>query len=214
MKKSITKKMLMRMSAQADEADLHGHHGIAAHLTGQIVKYASDVRDNDEDYEYSKEDMIEDMKVHLWDASVRFFDYHDTIPDGRDIESLIDDLCIDFAEQLGNLVPGSKIGKFEPKIPGEDDSLKPPDGSEEIHWEISFKPEGDDEVMVLESGESPDDDEGEPVDEKYVEDSEGDAESADGFAEAEEEDDEEEDDTDDTEEEDEEDDTEEEDEEE
>ena len=57
MKKTINKKMMLRLAAQANEADLYGSHHIADNLTHILIKHAEEgrVRNEDTGYTYSKE---------------------------------------------------------------------------------------------------------------------------------------------------------------
>ena len=56
------------------------------------------------------------------------------------------------------MLPGDKIGRFEPEVPGEEDSGDSEDV--ELHWSVGFKPVGDENVITL-SDDDDDDDEDE-----------------------------------------------------
>jgi len=121
MKRTISKRVFLRLTAQADEADIYGHTDIASNLTSQILKYADDVRDEteNEDYVYSKDDMMEEIKDNLWDCASRMFDYYDEIPDARDIQSIIDFEAESFISYIESLV-NKDVGPFEPATAGEE----------------------------------------------------------------------------------------------
>ncbi|HUU88446.1 MAG TPA: hypothetical protein VMX17_11940 [Candidatus Glassbacteria bacterium] len=145
MKRSINKKMMLRLAAQADEADLYGSHHIADNLTYVLKKYAEEnnIRDNDTNYEYNKKELIEDVENMMWDAATRVFDYYDELPDGRDIEDFIETFTNEYMQGLDNIIH-SKVGKHEEKTPGEETVDKgTPD--EVVHWEIKFENNDDDD---------------------------------------------------------------------
>lgn len=136
----------MRLAAQANEADLYKHYKIADRLTNVLVKYseAGLVRNEkeDEEYEYSKEELLEDIEAILWDATTRVSDYYDELPDGRDLDDFVKTFADEFLAGLDNLTH-SKIGKHEKPTPGEteDDDEK---ADEVVHWEIKFLNDNED----------------------------------------------------------------------
>ena len=144
MKRTINNRMMVRLAAQANEADLHGNYNVANHLTNVLLKYAENEKIRNEkeedEYEYSKEELSEDIKDGLWDIATRFFDYYDSLPDARDIEDFVDSFSKDFIRGLDNIVPGEKIGKYEPETPGEQ---KGNDNEDIVHWEIKFVNDND-----------------------------------------------------------------------
>jgi len=123
MKKTISKRVFLRLTAQADEADIYGDSNIASSLTSQVVKYANKVRDleNNEGYEYSKDDLVEEIKESFWDCATRIFNYYDETPDARDIQNIIDFETESFINYIENLI-NKDIGPFEPKVVGEDEN--------------------------------------------------------------------------------------------
>jgi hypothetical protein len=142
MKRSINKKMMLRLAAQANEADLYGSHRIADNLTQVLTKHAAEglVRDEDTGYTYSKEELVKDVESMMWDAATRVFDYYDELPDGRDIEDFISTFTSEYMSGIDNIVH-NKVGKHEEETPGEERIEGAPD--EVVHWEIKFVPDED-----------------------------------------------------------------------
>ena len=120
--RTISKKTLLRLEAQANEADICGANHIADQITHQIEKYATAdaVRDTEDNYEYSKEEMVEDIKKSLWEAATRIFDYYDETPDAREIQDLIDFEADHFVSYFDNLVH-KNIGPYEKEVPGQEE---------------------------------------------------------------------------------------------
>lgn len=147
MKKTISKRVFLRLTAQADEADIYGHSNIASNLTSQVVKYADNVRDLEDnaEYEYSKDDLIEEVKESLWDCATRVFDYYDETPDARDVQSIIDFETESFISYIESLVRKG-VGPFEPKVVGEyDDDNEYVEEDEDKFVEFADKYEDEDE---------------------------------------------------------------------
>jgi len=148
MNKTISKRVFLRLTAQADEADIYGHSNIASSLTSQVVKYADSVRnaEDNEDYEYSKEELMEEIKDRLWDCATRIFDYYDETPDARDIQGIIDFEAESFVSYIESLV-SKDVGPFEPKVIGEDENEEyiEEDDEEEKFVEFTLDDEEDDD---------------------------------------------------------------------
>lgn len=142
-KKTISKNLLLRLVAQAEEAEIHKHTKIATDLTNVITKFAENhlVRDDDDEkYEYKNEDLAEDIKVLVWSAAMRVFDYYDHLPDAREIDQVIEDLTENMLGSFENLIEGTHKGKYEPKTPGESEEKMKDEVVEEdeITWRISL----------------------------------------------------------------------------
>jgi len=121
MKKTVSNRVFLRMSVQADEADIYGHSTIASNLTSQILKCAANVRSEEEDvnYEYSKDELVDEVKEYLWDCATRIFNYYDETPDAKDIQSIIDFESESFISYVESLI-SKDIGAHEPKVVGEE----------------------------------------------------------------------------------------------
>jgi hypothetical protein len=168
MNKTISKKVFLRLTAQADEADIYCDHTVATALTGQILKYADNmIRDEAEDkeYEYSKEQLVEDVKQLMWDAATRIFDFYDETPDAKNVEEIIDFETDTFLEYFDNLIK-KPVGKFEPKTPGEDFTSE-----EEDEDKFEFDDNEDDATVLAEIEDDKDEaaDEDENKDEVEIE---------------------------------------------
>jgi hypothetical protein len=154
MKKTISNRVFLRLSAQAEEADIYGDKVISANLTNQILKYADNIRSKDEEFEYKKEDLIEEIKEKLWDSATRVFDYYDETPDAREVQDIIDfesESLISYFESLIH----KKIGPYEPKVVGEED------------YEDEFiEDDTEDVVTFVDDSDNEDEDEDEDEDEK------------------------------------------------
>ena len=165
MKRTISNKVLLRMAAQADEADVYNDVVVSNHLTNQIEKFAEiGVRADTEEYEYSKEDLLEDVKEHLWDIFSRVCDYFEEVPDGKEVEEVLSFEAETLLENLENLIHGN-VGAHEVATPGEE-------VGEEL-FEVS-----DDFVLNLDGDEEDDEDSDEEDDPDEMEtDDEEDEES-------------------------------------
>jgi hypothetical protein len=115
---SISRKLLLRLAAQADEADICDDAKVAENLTNQIKKVA--VRNDDEEYSYSKSELCSNLQEIFWDAATRIFDYYDETPDTKKVQDIIDSELECFVESVESLINKDK-GEYEPKTPGEDE---------------------------------------------------------------------------------------------
>jgi len=143
--KTISKRVLLRLAAQADEADIYGDEKVAFNLTKQIEKYASSkTRSDDEDYKYSKEELAEDLGDMFWDAAVRIFDYYDETPDTKQIQEIVDFEMENFLTAVEGLIH-KDIGPHEPPSPGEEKD----DGQHEVNENLfEMNDESEDEYEV------------------------------------------------------------------
>jgi len=118
--RTISRKILLRLAAQADEADIYGDEKVACNLTEQIKKHAAlQVRSDDQPYEYSKEELTEDLEGAFWDAAVRVFDYYDETPDAKQIQEIVDFEVESFLGAIEETIH-KDIGSNEPETPGEE----------------------------------------------------------------------------------------------
>ena len=160
MKRTISHKVLLRLAAQADEADIYNDITTSNHLTDQIEKFAEvGVRSDDAEYEYSKDDLLEDIKEHLWDIFSRVCDYYEQVPDGREVEEVLSFEAGTLLENLESLIKGN-VGAHEPAVPGEEK------GEEVFEVSDEFALDLDDEEKEKEDeeDENPDDEDTEEED--------------------------------------------------
>jgi len=110
--RTITKKLSLRLKAQAKEADLVGLKKLAGHL-GRLSK--TKTRPTEESYVYAEEE------GPIWEAVLRIADYYDCNVNPEliqnNIEKLSKDLVIAVSKQAG-IKHG--VGVFEPTVPGEE----------------------------------------------------------------------------------------------
>lgn len=170
-KKTVSKNLLLRLSAQADEAEIYGNTKVASALTDTIVRLAEDeaIRESDEGYEYKSKELIEDIRVLVWSAAMRVFDYYENLPDARIIDDVVEDLTDTVVSAFENLVEGTDKGKYEPEVPGESEEAKNDTVEEdEITWKVSL-PESSGHEMFIQDEES---DEEEKEEEEMIEEDE------------------------------------------
>ena len=120
--RTISKNILKRLAAQANEADMYNDIKTADNLTKQIEKYAADdkVRSDDDKYEYSKEELAADLEKTFWDAAVRVFDYYEATPDAKEVQEIIEAQVDHFLGTIENMIPEKDIGAHEPEVMGEE----------------------------------------------------------------------------------------------
>lgn len=118
MSRTITNRILLRLVAQANEADIYGDITIADKITAQIQKCSFDIRADDAKYEYSKGELEEDLQKLFWEAAVRIFDYYDETPDLREVQDAIDSELESFVNSIESFI-SKDVGAYEPKMPGE-----------------------------------------------------------------------------------------------
>jgi len=162
-KRTISNNLLLRLEAQANEADIHGNEDIADKITDVMVE--SSVRGDEDEYKYTSNDLKKDIGVLLWSAAMRVFDYYDKMPDARDIDSAVKQLTDDVFSVFDNLIEGDVVGKYEPKTPGEKE-IEPTNENEidENHVEWTIKPSDDElskRTITIEDNEDEDEDEDE-----------------------------------------------------
>ncbi len=148
--RTISKNILLRLTAQANEADIYNDVKTADHLTKQIEKYADDaVRADDAKHTYSKEQLAEDLETAFWDAAVRIFDYYEETPDAKEIQEIVEAQAGSFLETIENMIH-KDVGAYEEDVPGEDKVI-----DKEVH-ETSFDIDQDDEDEYEEDEEDED----------------------------------------------------------
>ncbi len=134
-KRTISKNLLLRLSAQADEAEIYGNTKVAAALTDTITRFAEEnaIRGDDEKYEYRSDDLRKDVRILVWSAAMRVFDYYENLPDARRIDEVVDDLTDTLVAAFENLVDGTDKGKYEPATPGEHSDVMEEDS---VTWDV------------------------------------------------------------------------------
>ena len=164
MKRTISQKVLLRMAAQADEADVFNDVVVSNHLTNQIEKFAEvGVRDDTQEYKYTKEELLEDVKEHLWDIFSRVCDYFEEVPDGKEVEEVLSFEAETLLENLENLIHGN-VGAHEESIPGEEEGEELFEVSDELVLNLDnsdedSEEEDEDDPDEMETGEDDEDDE-------------------------------------------------------
>lgn len=145
MKRTISNKVLLRMAAQADEADVFNDAVVSNHLTNQIQKFAEiGVRDDTQEYKYTKEELLEDVKEHLWDIFSRVCDYFEEVPDGKEVEEVLSFEAETLLENLENLIHGN-VGAHEDSIPGEEEGEELFEVSDELVLNLDNDSEEEDD---------------------------------------------------------------------
>ena len=125
MSRTISNRILLRLVAQANEADLYGDVPIADKITAQIPE---EVRPDDAEYKYSKDELEGDLQELFWKAAIRIFDYYDETPDLREIQEVIDSELESFVDSVESFIT-KDTGPYEPQMPGEvagDDIVEEP----------------------------------------------------------------------------------------
>jgi len=143
----------MRLTAQADEAEIYGHSKIASELTNQIVKCADEnlVRGSNEPYKYTREDLMDDIRKLVWSSGLRVFDYYEHLPDARDINDIVDELTESVVGSFESIVKGVDVGHYEPGVLGEDKSMRPEHS--EVNWDISLDTGEEGHPVVVEDND-------------------------------------------------------------
>lgn len=115
--RTISKNLKLRLMAQAEEANFRGLEKVAMKLNHQVNN--TPIRQDADEYLYSRSDLHNDVEDLLWKAAVRTQDYFGKTSDageiGELIESMADELISTLRTKLGNPV----IGPHEPLVPGE-----------------------------------------------------------------------------------------------
>lgn len=116
--RTITELHRDRLIAEADEADTEGLAKVAENLTRQIER--TSVRANEAGYTYANEDFAQDVQDNLWSVIIRTADFHGATIDSKKAQELVDF----YSDELVSVIKGagkitSKIGAYEPPVPGE-----------------------------------------------------------------------------------------------
>lgn len=116
--RTISKNLMERLVAQAEEAEIRGLTKVASHLTEKIE--ISPVRSDSDDYTYSKDSLKSDVESKLWDAAIRVSDFHNKSIDSKDVQDVIETYAEKIIDEL-QVIAGIRhgVGNYEPTLPGE-----------------------------------------------------------------------------------------------
>jgi len=115
--RTISKNLKLRLLAQAQEANFHGFEKIAVQLNRQVN--STPIRQDTEEYVYSRSDLYNDVEDLLWRAAVRTQDYFGKTADAGQVGSLIESFADELISSLRTKIGGDVIGPHEPIVPGE-----------------------------------------------------------------------------------------------
>ncbi len=119
--RTIKESLLLRLAAQAAEADQQGLTKVASSLTDQVEELAAQVRDDESQYHYASEAFQKEINNHLWSVIIRIADFHDiNYLDASKVQEVVDkvsdslvrSICVD-----AGVHPG--VGAYESSLPGE-----------------------------------------------------------------------------------------------
>lgn len=116
--RTITENLKERIVAQSNEAKVQGLTKTASHLTDIAEK--APIRKNADSYTYSNEDFELDVEGAIWNAVVRFADFHNISVDGTQAQSIVEKTAKDLISELRaktGTVHG--VGAYESNVPGE-----------------------------------------------------------------------------------------------
>lgn len=114
---TISKELLKRYSAQAEEANLQGFWKVSSSLKEAVS--SEKTRDSNESFIYSENQLKEDIKKNLWKNIVRASDYYQVCPDALKVEAFIESFSEQFLEDFCSFTNCPSVGPFEPTLPGE-----------------------------------------------------------------------------------------------
>lgn len=129
--KTIKETMLLRLAAQAEEADTQGLTKVAESLTDLVTDQSSAVRPADESCTYERAEFEKDLNDILWEGvltTLKFYDIHNF--DAPALQELVDLVAEDLTEEVcAHAGIDHGVGAFESKTPGE--------GSESVILDVS-----------------------------------------------------------------------------
>jgi hypothetical protein len=116
--RTISKNLKLRLLAQAEEANFHGLEKVAMKLNHQVN--STPIRQDTEEYSYSRGELYSDVEDLLWRAAVRTQDYFGKTADAGEIGEIIESLADELISTLRTKIGGDVvIGPHEPLVPGE-----------------------------------------------------------------------------------------------
>jgi hypothetical protein len=118
MNRSVANSMLKRFASVAQEAEFLGNAHLAEKLTRQIERHADDVREDSAPYQYSQDELKEDIEDCLWAAVVRLADFYKVSLKEDLIEELVDSVASQLEDDFCSK-HGCVKGAYEEELPGE-----------------------------------------------------------------------------------------------
>ncbi len=116
--RTITENLKDRLIAQTNEAKVQGLSKTASHLENITEKVS--IRKNADSYTYSNEDFENDVEGSIWNAVVRFADFHNVTVDGIEAQNIVEKVAKDLISEL-RVKTGTihGVGAYESNVPGE-----------------------------------------------------------------------------------------------
>jgi hypothetical protein len=115
--RTISKNLKLRLMAQAEEANFRGLEKVAMKLNHQVNN--TPIRQDADEYLYSRSDLHNDIEDLLWKAAVRTQDYYGKTADAGEIGELIESMADELISTLRTKLGGDIVGPHEPLVPGE-----------------------------------------------------------------------------------------------
>jgi len=115
--RTISKNLKLRLMAQAEEANFRGLEKVAMKLNHQVNN--TPIRQDADEYLYSRSDLHNDVEDLLWKAAVRTQDYYGKTADAGEIGALIESMADELISTLRTKLGGDIVGPHEPLVPGE-----------------------------------------------------------------------------------------------
>ena len=115
--RTISKNLKRRLLAQSEEANFRGLEKVAIKLNTQVNN--TPLRQDFDEYIYSRNDLNNDVEDLLWKAAIRVQDYFGKTAEASMIGDMIDVMATDLISSIRLKIGGDVIGKYEPIVPGE-----------------------------------------------------------------------------------------------
>lgn len=115
--RTISNNLKKRLIAQAEEANFQGMEKVAIKLAHQVNN--NSVRQDFDEYIYSKSELRNDIENLLWSAVVRAEDYFGKTADAKEVSLVVETLANEFISSIHKKIGGDVIGPYEPIVPGE-----------------------------------------------------------------------------------------------
>lgn len=115
--RTISKNLKLRLLAQVEEANFRGLEKVAMKLNQQVN--STPIRQDSDEYIYSRSELHNDVEDLLWKAAVRTQDYFGKTADAGEVGELIESLAEELISTLRTKIGGVVIGSHEPFVPGE-----------------------------------------------------------------------------------------------
>lgn len=115
--RTITKTAYNRYQAQINEAKILKMNELVETLEKKVSEQK--VREDDQFYVYSAEQLEQDVKTALWDVAIRVQDYYNKVGDINSIQMLIADHAEEIIDGIRKIAR-AKTGYYEVPVPGEE----------------------------------------------------------------------------------------------